>query len=55
MQTTFLQSGADDKLQLIVGDAVNSLEDLRKTGHEETFDFCYIDADKEGFSKHNLQ
>ena len=42
----FFSAGVASKLQLMVGDALDSLDDLRRKSHEGTFDFCYIDADK---------
>jgi len=49
-QENIINAGVASKLQLMVGDALDSLDDLRRKGHEGTFDFCYIDADKKNYT-----
>ncbi|XP_075741828.1 putative caffeoyl-CoA O-methyltransferase 3 [Rhipicephalus microplus] len=39
-------AGVDDKINIIIGDAEMSLDDLIAQGKSSFFDFVYIDADK---------
>lgn len=43
------QAGCEDKIDFILGEAINVLEDLIKSGNRETFDFIFIDADKANY------
>jgi len=44
------RAGVADRIDLRVGDATESLDALLKAGERESFDFAFIDADKEGYS-----
>ena len=44
------EAGVDKKIELRIGPAVNSLENLINEGHAATFDFIFIDADKENYN-----
>lgn len=46
-RTHLEEAGYGDKVEYKVGDAKKSLEELKKEGR--TFDFFFIDADKEGY------
>ena len=40
------EAGVEHKIKLMLGDALQSLDTLIKEGHQASFDFTYIDADK---------
>jgi predicted O-methyltransferase YrrM len=42
-------AGVDEKIELRLGPAVDSLRELLDTGHRGSFDFMFIDADKTGY------
>lgn len=44
------QAGVAHKIDLRLGDALDSLESLSQAGEEGTFDFAFIDADKNNYS-----
>jgi caffeoyl-CoA O-methyltransferase len=46
-QKYFEQAGVSDKIEVIIGDAMTSMERFIKDGHAETFDYIFIDADKQ--------
>lgn len=41
------EAGVDSKIEIIIGDAKKSLDDLIAQGKSNSFDFIFIDADKE--------
>jgi O-methyltransferase len=41
--------GLEDRIELSLGDTVAGLNRLLEEGHEGTFDFAFIDANKEGY------
>jgi predicted O-methyltransferase YrrM len=43
------RAGVDDRIELRLGDGTGSLDALLAEGLEGTFDFAFIDADKEGY------
>jgi caffeoyl-CoA O-methyltransferase len=43
------EAGVADRIDLVVGDAADSLHALIRDGHTATFDFAFIDADKTGY------
>ncbi|HYZ84015.1 MAG TPA: class I SAM-dependent methyltransferase [Bryobacteraceae bacterium] len=44
------EAGVGDKVELLIGPALNSLDKLLAGGHEGTFDFAFIDADKSNYA-----
>lgn len=44
------EAGVADKIQLRLGLAGESLRQLRREGHDASFDFMFIDADKTGYA-----
>ena len=46
------QAGVEHKIELRLGDAGSSLDKLLDEGHGETFDLCYIDADKGNYREY---
>ena len=45
----FKRAGLDHKIDIRVGDALTTLSELSTETMEETFDFCFIDADKTSY------
>ncbi len=48
-------AGMDHKIQLHLGPAVNTLDNLIQGGHLNSFDFAFIDADKENYARYYEQ
>ena len=46
------QAGVSDKIELILGPAIEYLEKMIANGEQETVDFAYIDADKESQTRY---
>ena len=44
------EAGVENKIELRIGPAVDTLDKLIEAGHSETFDFAFIDADKEHYA-----
>ena len=45
----WVEAGLDERIELRLGDARESLAQLRAEGREGTYDFAFIDADKSGY------
>lgn len=48
-------AGMDHKIQLHLGPAANTLDNLIQAGHLNSFDFAFIDADKENYARYYEQ
>jgi len=46
------KAGVNSKIELLIDDALNSLKKLIKTGHRNSFDFAFIDADKKNYENY---
>ncbi len=46
------QAGVDHKIELILGDAVDTLGQILAAGHANSFDMVFIDADKTNYRKY---
>ena len=46
------QAGVADRIDLRVAPALDSLDALRAAGAADSFDFCFIDADKTGYDSY---
>ncbi|CAH8561606.1 unnamed protein product [Heterobilharzia americana] len=46
------QAGVESKVDFRLGPAIETLENLIANGESETFDFAFIDADKENYSNY---
>src|SRR5690606_9304734 len=44
---TWAKAGVAQKVELLLGEAANTLATLLGSGHRESFDFAFVDADKE--------
>lgn len=51
-QNYWKKFGLEDKIELHLDEAVNSLEKLISEGHKSSFDFIFIDADKKNYEKY---
>ncbi|CAG9312181.1 unnamed protein product [Blepharisma stoltei] len=46
------RAGVSHKIDLKIGPALDNLHNLRREGHENSFDFAFLDADKENYLKY---
>ena len=49
------EAGVEHKIEVMIGNAGDSLNQLINSGHAESFDFIYIDADKSKYKEYFLQ
>ena len=49
------RAGVDHKIEVMIGNAGDSLNQLMNSGHAATFDFIYIDADKSRYTEYFQQ
>ena len=49
------EAGVENKIEVRIGNAVDSLNQLINSGHEGSFDFIYIDADKSNYPEYFRQ
>jgi predicted O-methyltransferase YrrM len=49
------RAGVEQRVSLHIGPAVATLDGLLESGQKESFDFAFIDADKENYSKYYEQ
>ena len=48
-QKHWRKAGVDDKIDLRIGPAADTLDNVLADGNDESFDFAFIDADKTGY------
>lgn len=46
------EAGVDNRIELILGEAVETLDNLLNNGHTESFDMAFIDADKANYENY---
>jgi predicted O-methyltransferase YrrM len=46
------EAGVADRVELHIGPAAETLENLAANGHRESFDFAFIDADKSSYDRY---
>ena len=46
------ESGVENKIELMIGSAVESMDELLQSGHQETFDLVFVDADKGNYDNY---
>src|SRR5580704_16428968 len=51
-QTFWQRAGVAEKIELKIGPAIKTLDDLKRDGAEESFDVVFVDADKEGYDQY---
>jgi predicted O-methyltransferase YrrM len=51
----WVEAKVDHKIDCRVGPAVNTLDEMIKSGHEGTFDFAFFDADKDNYERYYEQ
>ena len=49
------EAGVEHKIEVMIGNAGDSLNQLINSGHAESFDFIYIDADKSKYKEYFQQ
>lgn len=49
-RAAWVEAGVADKIDLRIGPALDSLDELHADGESDSFDFAFIDADKENYA-----